>query len=435
MPSYAAAHLTGIRTPDGRETEGWFVAAPLLPEQMLALPREEVYARILRAIDIGVELGARDRRAGRLHRGGRRRRRHDRRARADPGDDRQLADDRRRRAQSVPRRRGDGHRGRGGDGGRRRRDRLDRCGLRELIAPRVRDSDLRRAQRDPAAQAFVASSRRACPCELATRSISPPRCASADLVLTATSSTQDVIEPDDLRAGAVVCELSLPHDVSRRVARRTARRAGLEGGNMRVPGEFRAERVREPGRPIRPRALAGHGARLHVGDDGAGAREIAANRTRWAAASTSTRFARSTRWPNAPASSSPTCARSTKRSPPEAIAATRAAARTRAGPRRRENASSRVSSARRRAIIARQSSCWAKRSTSRAREWTARSIARSQTVARTRRHRRRDRPRRDRRLSVCRNAAVRAARRAAPARSGQKNAGRRRQRPQEHPRT
>ncbi|MBV8489160.1 MAG: shikimate dehydrogenase, partial [Candidatus Eremiobacteraeota bacterium] len=58
MPSYAAVHVTGVRTPDGRETEGWFVAAPLLPEQMIDFPREEVYARILKAIEIGVELGA-----------------------------------------------------------------------------------------------------------------------------------------------------------------------------------------------------------------------------------------------------------------------------------------------------------------------------------------------------------------------------------------
>ena len=58
MPSYAAAHLTGIRTPDGRETEGWFVAAPLLPEQMLALPREAIYERIVRAIEVGAALGA-----------------------------------------------------------------------------------------------------------------------------------------------------------------------------------------------------------------------------------------------------------------------------------------------------------------------------------------------------------------------------------------
>jgi predicted amino acid dehydrogenase len=58
MPPYVAAHLTGIRAPDGRETEGWFVAAPLLPEQMLELPREAVYERILGAIALGVELGA-----------------------------------------------------------------------------------------------------------------------------------------------------------------------------------------------------------------------------------------------------------------------------------------------------------------------------------------------------------------------------------------
>jgi predicted amino acid dehydrogenase len=69
----------------------------------------------------------------------------------------------------------------------------------------------------------------------------------ADLVLTATSSTQDVIQPEDLRAGAVVCELSLPHDVSRRVAVERPDVLVVEGGNMRVPGAFRAERVREPG--------------------------------------------------------------------------------------------------------------------------------------------------------------------------------------------
>jgi predicted amino acid dehydrogenase len=45
----------------------------------------------------------------------------------------------------------------------------------------------------------------------------------------------------------VVCELSLPHDVSRRVALERPDVLVLEGGNMRVPGAFRAERVREPG--------------------------------------------------------------------------------------------------------------------------------------------------------------------------------------------
>ena len=58
MPPYAAVHVTGVRTPDGRETEGWFVAATLLPEQIVEFPREKVYQRVWGAIAIGAELGA-----------------------------------------------------------------------------------------------------------------------------------------------------------------------------------------------------------------------------------------------------------------------------------------------------------------------------------------------------------------------------------------
>ena len=58
MPPWTVAHVTGVRAPDGRETEGWFVSAPLLPEQMMEFAREEVYARLLKAIDLGVERGA-----------------------------------------------------------------------------------------------------------------------------------------------------------------------------------------------------------------------------------------------------------------------------------------------------------------------------------------------------------------------------------------
>src|SRR5579863_10185880 len=58
MPPYAAVHVTGVRAPDGRETEGWFVAAPLLPQQLMDFPREKVYQRVLGAIEIGAQLGA-----------------------------------------------------------------------------------------------------------------------------------------------------------------------------------------------------------------------------------------------------------------------------------------------------------------------------------------------------------------------------------------
>jgi predicted amino acid dehydrogenase len=67
-------------------------------------------------------------------------------------------------------------------------------------------------------------------------------------VLTATSSTQEIVEPEDLQIGAVVCELSLPHNVARRVAHERPDVLVTEGGNMRVPGTPRFARVREPGR-------------------------------------------------------------------------------------------------------------------------------------------------------------------------------------------
>jgi predicted amino acid dehydrogenase len=47
-----------------------------------------------------------------------------------------------------------------------------------------------------------------------------------------------------------VCELSLPHDVSRRVAAERPDVLVVEGGNMRVPGDLRAMRVREPDQPF-----------------------------------------------------------------------------------------------------------------------------------------------------------------------------------------
>jgi predicted amino acid dehydrogenase len=44
--------------------------------------------------------------------------------------------------------------------------------------------------------------------------------------------------------------VSLPHDVSRRVAAERPDVLVIEGGNLHVPGAFAMERVREPGMPF-----------------------------------------------------------------------------------------------------------------------------------------------------------------------------------------
>jgi predicted amino acid dehydrogenase len=246
MPSYAAAHLTGIRTPDGRETEGWFVAAPLLPEQMLEFPRDEVYARILAAIDVGVSLGAKVAGLGAftgvVGDGG------VTIAQRSPipvttgnsltiaagvrslfrGADEMGIDARRATAVVV---------GATGSIG---------AACVRLIAERVH-AVICVARNETRLRTLVANVQPTVPCELRYSLDLAAALSEADLVLTATSSTQDVIEPEFLRTGAVVCEISLPHDVSRRVALERPDVLVLEGGNMRVPGAFRAERVREPG--------------------------------------------------------------------------------------------------------------------------------------------------------------------------------------------
>ncbi|HEX3467357.1 MAG TPA: hypothetical protein VHT05_04695 [Candidatus Elarobacter sp.] len=246
MPAYAAAHVTGVRAPDGRETEGWFVAAPLLPEQMLELPREQVYERILRAIEIGVGLGAQVAGLGAFT--------------GVVGDGGVTVAAR----SPIPVTTGNsltiaagvrslfrGADEMGIDAARATAVVVGATGsiggaCVELIAPHVAHVVLV-ARNETRLRKFHESIRDRLPCSSSWSTEIGPSVRRADLVLTATSSTQDVIEPEDLRTGAVVCEVSLPHDVSRRVALERPDVLVVEGGNMRVPGEMRWARVREQG--------------------------------------------------------------------------------------------------------------------------------------------------------------------------------------------
>ncbi len=249
MPTYTAAHLTGIRTPDGRTTEGWFVMLPLLPAQLLALPRDEAYARITEAIAIGADLGAQIAGLGAFT--------------AVIGDGGVTVAER----ASIPVTTGNSLTiatavrsllrgaaemeidpasatavvvGATGSIG---------AACVELLAPHVR-TIVCVARNETRLRKFVAATAPRVACELRVATDLHAALREADLVLTATSSVEDVILPDDLRSGAVVCEVSLPHDVSRRVAAERPDVLVIEGGNLRVPGALGMERVREPGRPF-----------------------------------------------------------------------------------------------------------------------------------------------------------------------------------------
>lgn len=246
MPSYAAVHVTGVRAPDGRETEGWFVAAPLLPEQMIDLPREDVYARILRAIEIGAELGADIAGLGAFT--------------GVVGDGGVTIAQR----ASIPVTTGNsltiaagihsffrGAAEMGIDPAESTAVVVGATGsiggaCVKLIAPRVGHVILV-ARNNTRLAKFHEQIRDELPCESSFTTDISGAVRRSQLILTATSSTSDIIEPEDLQTGAVVCELSLPHDVSRRVALERPDVLVTEGGNMIVPGTPRFERVREPG--------------------------------------------------------------------------------------------------------------------------------------------------------------------------------------------
>jgi predicted amino acid dehydrogenase len=59
---------------------------------------------------------------------------------------------------------------------------------------------------------------------------------AADLVLTVTSAVNEVIYPEHLKPGAVVCDVARPRDVSRLVADRRDDVLVIEGGMVEVPG-------------------------------------------------------------------------------------------------------------------------------------------------------------------------------------------------------
>lgn len=59
----------------------------------------------------------------------------------------------------------------------------------------------------------------------------------ADIVLTVTAAMEEVIFPEDLKRGAVVCDVARPRDVSKRVEEERRDVLVIEGGVVEVPGD------------------------------------------------------------------------------------------------------------------------------------------------------------------------------------------------------
>ena len=227
------SHITGIQSKTGTEAEGWFIGCPLTPKQLLTLPTEFVYKRLIQCGKLAESLGA-----GIIGLGA---------------------------FTSVV-----------GDGGVTVAKNLDiavTTGNSYTVATAV-EGGLDAAQRmgitiETAKVAVVGATGsigRTCALLLA------PKCAEialvgrdltrleavaaelsgacvrlyddvhlglrdADLVITVTSARDAVIEPEDLKPGCVVCDVARPRDVSVRVAKERDDVLVIEGGVVAVPGE------------------------------------------------------------------------------------------------------------------------------------------------------------------------------------------------------
>ncbi|HVK03225.1 MAG TPA: hypothetical protein VM490_07100 [Armatimonadaceae bacterium] len=237
MSPRVVSHITGIRSQTGAEAEGWFIACPLTPTQLLTLPTDEVYEKLIRCGKIAEDLGAKLIGLGALT--------------------------------SVV-----------GDGGVTVAKNLNiavTTGNSYTVATAVegakRGADIMGVPIEEATVAIVGAAGsigRTCALLLArdagklslvgrnAEKLNPvaeeiraahPRAEvgvtadmaaglrEADVILTVTSAVDAVIQPEHLKRGAVVCDVARPRDVSVRVAKERDDVLVIEGGIVSIPGD------------------------------------------------------------------------------------------------------------------------------------------------------------------------------------------------------
>ncbi len=236
FPPVYISHVTGIVSQStGKEIEGWFVACPLTPKQMVSLPPEVVYQKVIQTGKLAQKLGAKI-----LGLGG---------------------------FTSVV-----------GDGGITIANHLDipvTTGDSYTVAVAVEATchaalqmNINPAIATAGVVGATGSIGRVCAQMLANRvakimligrkldvlqqvqtlvkaqgqsevfiSTNLEDLQQCELVLTVTNAIETIIEPRHLKSGAVVCDVARPRDVSGQVIRERDDILVIEGGMVRVPGQ------------------------------------------------------------------------------------------------------------------------------------------------------------------------------------------------------
>ena len=236
FPPLYISEITGIRSAaTGTEIRGWFVACPYTPARMLELPEKTVYRKIVQTGKLAERLGARLLGLGAFTS-----------VIGDAG--LTIA-----KHLSIPVTTGDSYTVAVAVEAVREAARVMEIPLAtatavvvgatgaigsvaaELIAREVPRLWLigRRTEALEAVRARIAAQT---PAEVQI-STEMSALAEADLILTVTSAVDTVIEPEHLKAGAVVCDVARPRDVSAKVAAVRDDVLVIDGGMVAVPGE------------------------------------------------------------------------------------------------------------------------------------------------------------------------------------------------------
>lgn len=234
-PPVKLSHVTGARSvATGKEIEGWLIAVPYTPQRMLSLPTREVYRKIIATGHLAQSLGAKILGLGAYT--------------SVVGDGGVTIA----RELDIPVTTGDSYTAAAAvrslwkaaemmdiDPARATLAVVGASGaiggvVAQLAAPQVARIILM-GRRLPRLEE-VAEKTRAAGCRDVAVTTDLGRLREAELVLTVTSAGGNLIQPEHLRSGAVVCDVSRPRDVSHTVAQARPDVLFFDGGLLRVPG-------------------------------------------------------------------------------------------------------------------------------------------------------------------------------------------------------
>lgn len=233
------SHITGIESPTGATAEGWFVGCPLSPEQQLKLPLDFVYEKIADTGRLGAELGAKIVGLGAFT--------------SVVGDAGLTVAKKLEGKISVTS--GNSYTVYTAIEGLLKAAELMEVDLpnaktaiigatgsigavcAQLLAPKVgaivlvgRNIEKLEELRDKVASTPGARAQISCTTDV------KESLRNADLVLAVSSAVDAVIFPEDLKRGAVVCDVARPRDVSKTVVEKRNDVLVIEGGVIEIPG-------------------------------------------------------------------------------------------------------------------------------------------------------------------------------------------------------